>query len=111
MSAKQIAIDPGYGFAEITVGKVKSAPIDLYAASEHFDAVQAQCTNMGDGEHPVDWDAVWTKMRKYLAGFGLDMDPDELSTAGVVQIVNSIRDGIADLQKKDRPPASSGGAD
>lgn len=101
-AATKIAIEPGYGYIEFQIGDTTSSPIDLYAASDRFDATLAEHTVDG----VTDWDAVWTKMREYLATFGI---PTSLSTAGVVSIVNSIRKSIEGLQKKDLPLASSGG--
>lgn len=101
-AATKIAIEPGYGFIEFQIGDTTSVPIDLYAASERFDAACAEHTDDGG----TAWEPVWAKMREYLANFGI---PSTLSIAAVVQIVNEIRNTIRGLQKKDRPPESSGG--
>lgn len=107
MPATKIAIDPGYGFAEFEFGDTTSKPIDLYAASEKYDDIVAKNTTCRDtDEGETNWPEVWDAVRAYLAEFGV---PNTLSLAGVIQVVNEIRKAIAALQKKDLPPASSGG--
>lgn len=111
MGATKIDLDPGFGFAEFTIGDKTSQPVDLYAANDKYVTLRdkhavpvAGSTDPTVQVMDVNWDALWTEWRAYLETFGFPTDG--LSIAMMPRTVEAIQDAIANLRKKDPQPAS-----
>jgi hypothetical protein len=102
MAAIKLPLDSAdYGFAEFTFGDVKSKPVDLQASHDHYWHLVGKHKDDTDGG-----DALWAEWRAHLEPLGF---PAGLSVAALVQVIKAIISALEELQKKDLPPASSGG--
>ena len=101
MAAIKLPIESAdYGFAEFTIGEVTSQKIDLQATHDHYWHL------VGKHKDAVEGDGLWSDWRTHLESLGF---PAGLSVAALVQIIKAVIAALEDLQKKDHPPASSGG--
>lgn len=96
-AATKIALDPGYGFAEFTIGDKVTDSVDLYVAYEHFRGLTEK-----HKEDPTD-DVMWNDWRAFLEDLGF---PEGLSIGALGQVATAIKDSLVGLQKKDPQPAS-----
>ena len=106
MAAAKIDLDPGYGFAEFTIGDVTTKPIDLYAAHDKYVAIYGKHTMppSDDGKLVTDWDAVWKDWLTFLEEHGFPVG--KMSSAAPAKVLEAIREAIEGLRKKDPQPAS-----